>query len=216
MPDSVPLEAILQFAAAIFLALLPIAGAYIVNERSKQRAFERERKYDRKREHYETALTALRRAKDVRELWDVQAIDESALSTFPQDLRQKMLLFLPILKRLSAFLLEARFAESREELRKKRDLFAAPATVDESPTADTFVTFVHVYLNAMEDLERSVSGLKLLGAPDVITAAMGSIMYRVADSAAQPGKGNWDWFDDAVADLEETIRQDLQATIKGK
>ncbi len=50
LPDGISLESILQISLALIVASLPAILTYLLSERSKRLAFEREKKFERKRE----------------------------------------------------------------------------------------------------------------------------------------------------------------------
>ncbi len=61
-------DSVVSTALSIALVLVPIYLAYLLNERSKQKEFERKERYDRKLRAYEGALSGIRR------IWDAASI----------------------------------------------------------------------------------------------------------------------------------------------
>src|SRR3989442_1080956 len=66
-------DAAFQTSFAVALVLLPVLATYLGTQWVNRRAFEREKKFDRKRESYETAISAVRRIWDASHDWRMLA-----------------------------------------------------------------------------------------------------------------------------------------------
>ncbi len=215
MADGSSWDSVLQSGIGFAIVLLPIFIGYILNERSKVRAFEREKRYDKKRQTYEIALSSLRR------MWDAASAGEMLLTLGHEQIEQRYgkeaAEGIKAFARLAAgIFIFSRFGDEYpdalfqippedtdpEALQKITQEFAQRATLLSMRTSQ----------KANVDLENALASMRLSGVPKTILTHT-RMLSDYQECKANHPDGLEGWFEGRVQALESMMERDLRDTI---
>ena len=221
-------DAVLQTSFSIALVLVPVFAVYLLNERANRRAFEREKKYDRKREAYEKALSAVRRIWDAALMLrifrtgvsDSQEAGEQIelLQNVEPDKRKEFVEAIDsVAKLVGGSLVISKFTD--EELPPE---FVGEG-VDQSNMKDVLqrltgrasAILLRVMNRAEDELTAALSTLTLADAP---TGILGDLKHLEHPHSVEneSGKAPTQWLDSQLKKIESAMKTDLQATIRNR
>ncbi len=218
-------DAVFQTSFSIALVLVPVFVAYLLNEWAKRRGFEREKKYDRKREAYEKALAALRRIWDATLMLKIirpavsdqeSRIQQPLLANVDPEKRKEFLEAIDdVSKLIGGSLAISRFTD--DELPPELD---EAGGLDEAHFKDVLQRLtgrasnilLRVLNRADDELVAALSTLTLAGAPTPVLSELKRLRHP-DDLKKESGDSPTEWIEEQLTKLETSMKGDLQATI---
>jgi len=182
---------------------VPLLGAVIVyalNERAKRRDFEREKKYDQKRERYAEALSSVRRIHEIR-------LGTAAIGALEDVIKKAE----PETKGALVDLREMVAWATASAVRMMVDARIS-SLVPEGKNPKGFEESVVAVIQLERDFEKALSMLTLLNAPAAILVQLRTL-FDESMSMGHFSDEKEERYEQALKKLEDSMKDDLQMTI---
>ncbi len=195
-----------EIASLFVTVTTPIVVAlvvYFMNERAKRREFARDKEYDRKRDGYEKAISALRGVEAVSgHLYTLSLLDKHSESATPENK-----LAFEALKSMFRHTLLISYRLALPEVQ------IGPEIKPEIPNKE-YESFL-MLVSMVRDFDRAVGSLALLDAPPELLKKL-RLTLALVGSEEYFRKESDKGFETIITEIEDMMKQDLRMTIAGK